>query len=122
MTEDEARHVVDRYRGSVAYPVPGTPFGWGIVNFKARFQRRLIERGWDQQRAWWRANRAYERVMRYTPSFADYCRAQTVLHPTPAPPLIFTADELQHMIDLFTDANDPISRAIAAKAQAMLDR
>lgn len=122
MTEDEARRTLERYRSSVAYPVAGQPFGWGVVQFKARFQRRLMDRGWDEQRAWWRAQRAYERVMRYKPSFGDYCQAQAVLRPKPAPPIIFTDDELQHMIETWQDANDPTSRAIALKAAEILQR
>lgn len=34
----------------------------------------------------------------------------------------FTEEQLRHLVDLFADANDPTSRAIAATAQEMLGR
>lgn len=33
----------------------------------------------------------------------------------------FTREDLEHLVALFADANDPVSRAIADKALAMLE-
>ena len=102
MTTDEAEAILRKYRTSVAYPVAGQPFGYGIVMFKDRFRKKLIARGDDSGVAWNRAERAYERVMRYVPTFAQYCQARAVLQPAPivAPSFTAPADPSIRTIDL----------------------
>lgn len=123
MTPDEARSILARYRASPAYPIPGKPFGWSIEELKYRIRCRLIARGITEPTAYFRTHKIYERIMRYKPSFADYCQAATVIRSIEAgtPPPSFSDDELRHLVDLFTGANDPLSLAIADKARRILD-
>jgi hypothetical protein len=122
MTEDEARRILDRYRSSPAYPVPGKPFGWSIVELKYRIRTRLIARGITDPIAHFKTENIYHRIMRYKPTFSQYCQAINVLRPAaPSSPPSFTTDELRHLVELFTGANDPLSLSIAEKAKAILD-
>lgn len=120
MTEDEARDVLKRYRSSPDYPVAGKPFGYGPVMLKARIEQRLRARGMDGVSAYFRTMRIYERIVRYKPTFADYCRAQKVLRPVSVATGMFSREQLEHIVSLWSDANDPISREIAAVANAHL--
>jgi hypothetical protein len=120
MTPDEAHDILQRYRSSPAYPVAGKPFGWGIVQLKTRIEQRLRARGMDGMRAYMRTQRIYERIMRYKPSYGDYCEAQRTLRPVAAVSGPFNREQLEHIVSLWSDANDPMSREIAAVASNLL--
>lgn len=116
MTEDEADNILRKYRSSVAYPVAGEPFGYGVVRFKAEVERRAISRGMDRWRAFFYASRVYERAMKYKPSFGDYCQAMSVKRAAAAKPnTSFTREELEMIADRFQHANDPVGQAIHSK-------
>lgn len=101
-------------------PTAGKPFGWSVVMLKDRIYRRLAARGVPVLHLHFRTERIYERIMRDYPSFAQYCEAKRAIEPAAAAPVIFTVEQLEHIVDLWREANDPLSRSVAETAALML--
>lgn len=120
MTPDQAEDIIRRYQSSPAYPIPGKSRTSGIVELQHRIKQRLINRGIDRDAAYFRAHRIYERIMRYKPTFAQYCAARRAMQPIIASTGRFTTEQLQHMVDNWQNANDPMSIEIARIAALII--
>ena len=108
--------------GRGSEPVPGKSFGFAHI-----MQSRALREHWkasgrdplDIRVIFWLSKMA-TRLER------DYHRRKPPMgvrniRPAAARPA-FTEEQLKHLVDLFADANDPTSRAIAATAQAILGK
>lgn len=92
---------------------------WRMVE-KRMIRAEMVKAGLDPNDNFEIARRV-ERNHRNDPSMAErQAMARASAPPPVSVPDGFTAIELQHMIDTWADANDPISRAIAAKAAQMV--
>lgn len=110
------------YLGRGNQNVGGKPFGWAHnmegealrAHWKARGRNPL-----DVTVVFWLSK------MRYRINRAYYARKPRMgvrnIRPA-APRPAFTKEQLEHLVELFADANDPTSRAIAATAQAILGK
>lgn len=92
-------------------------------------REHLLSRGWDpdDMRLHFRVVRIQERLRRDKPSYrerqeAARARGERWVSPPPGEPVEdFTREELERLVELFAEANDPVTREIARKAQARLD-
>jgi hypothetical protein len=109
------------------YDQPGKPFGYAWLEERARIEDHVLRRtGYTMSvadmRVQSRVDRIQERLHRYDRSFADRSREwfeqqrqRPVQHA-----LMLTTEQLEHIVSLWSDANDPMSREIAAVARECL--
>lgn len=121
MSDDDPR----RYLGRGYVPIAGRPFGYAFNMERAAIREHLKARGrWHSARDEREVSRIQDRLNREHPKrwaarqAAWRARCAAASPPAPEP---FTNEELRRLVDLFAGANDPVTVAIAAKAQAMLD-
>ena len=106
--------------------VPGRPFGWAWYHerdeIRVHIMRKLDRK--DSGCAFWQAHRGrgvehritqiQQRIHKYRPTLRERQLALGVVRPNPTP--TFTPEELAHIAEHFTGANDPVGQSIYAKA------
>lgn len=105
---------------------PGYKFGAGAHIEREVYRRKIIASGWKPDRD---TSLDFETVLRFEierhrqefhrqdshyREYSNITRSKAVSD-------VFTADELEHIIDHFSCANDPFVQELVAKAQRMLD-
>ena len=118
LKRDDPRYWLGRGQESV----PGKPFGWARMMQDMALCDHQRARGIDPKsaEAYFARSRLHARLER------DYHRrkppigVRRVIAAASSKPPEFTDEELRHLTDLFSDANDPTSAAIAAKAALIL--
>lgn len=119
------------WRRSVAnlFDPPGRPFGYAWLEERTKIEDHVRRRTHYQiplydMRLQDRVRRIQDRLHKYDPTFAERSRQwreqQAREWADRGGPLDLTTAELQHLVDLFDGANDPLSQSIAAKAAKML--
>lgn len=113
----------DSYLGRGFDDIPGRPFGWAWNQERAEIRAHLKARGrWRDTRDEFLVSRIQTRLNRNRPTMRERQAAwrarQAPATPAPEP---FTRDELERLVDLFGNANDPITAAIGAKAALLLE-
>lgn len=113
-----------RWLGRGSQDVPGKSFGWAHNKerdaIRTHLRRRLWRFGLDDMaaaRLEFQVTKIQQRLQR------DYHRRKPPVgarRVVSIPTNQFTTEELQHLVDLFSDANDPISAEIARKAAAQI--
>ena len=110
---------------------PGRPFGWAWHEERRLIREHLIRRGryfgddaLAHARRESRISEIQRRIHREAPTTRERqaawrARCEAAL---PAESGAFTPEELQRLVDLFGDANDPITASIGAKAAYRLQR
>lgn len=112
----------------------GEKFGTAHHRERDRIREHLRRRGFDAgddylapMRLEQRVSKIQRRLHRYDETFAERCKrlnrqwgAAARASRTEAN-LLLSREELEHIVELWADANDPTSAAIAAKAAALLD-
>jgi hypothetical protein len=103
------------------YDQPGKPFGYAWLEERTRIEDHVLRRmGYalpvSDMRVRFRVDRIQERLHKYDTTFADRSREwfeqqrqRPVQHA-----LMLTTEQLEHIVSLWSDANDPMSREIAA--------
>jgi hypothetical protein len=114
---------------------PGTPFGTAHHRERDRIREHLRRRGFDAgddmlapARFEDRVSEIQRRLHRYDETFAERSvrlrerwEAEARANRTEAG-LNLTRAELEHLVELFDGANDPLSASIRDKAAALLER
>lgn len=106
--------------------VPGKPFGWAFNQERRAIKKHLAKRSsrWDGDRRpnEFTVTRIQERLHRHHPTYRDRAEAwkRRTATALSAPGLGFSPEQLAHLVELFTGANDPLSASLAQTAAALL--
>lgn len=93
-------------------------FGYAAAIEKEEIERSLLRRGVPMPQRYFEIERIYQERHANDPSYAERSAAFRARQAPPSPS--FTAEELQHMMEHFAGANDPIAASIAEKAKSLL--
>jgi hypothetical protein len=111
------------YLGRGLDVIPGKPFGWSWNRERQEIRTHLIRKGWkpDDPALHFRIVHIQERLHRYRPSFRERQQAWLATMPKPnAANVSFTWEELERLVELHGQANDPVTQEIARKASSAL--
>lgn len=110
------------YLGRGNTSIAGKPFGYAHHMERLAICEHIVKRkptDSDMTIHMFRITKIQERIHKYEPSFRERQQLRGVIK---RPPVTFSLEQLQHMVDLFSFANDEISRSIANTAQSIIDR
>jgi hypothetical protein len=122
------RRTIDGELVSNLFDPPGRKLGWAHHEERAIIREhlnrklgRLEVHSWDWFRREQRITAIQRRLHRYDLTFRELGVLYKRKWAREAPPSTqFTTEELRHLVELFTGANDPLSQSIAEKAAARL--
>lgn len=117
----------ESYLGRGHEDVPGRPFGWAHHAERDEIRARLREKGDYREgydpRLEFRVSRIQARLRRNRPTYAERQAAWRARQPRSTSASIrFEREELERLVDLFGEANDPVTAKIGAKAAEALRR
>lgn len=115
----------ESYLGRGYVPVAGKPFGWAWNREREEIREHLKRRGrWRDARDEFVVTRIQNRLNREHPKrWAARIAAWRARQPAPVEPVEpFTREELERLVELFGEANDPVTASIGAKAAEALRR
>jgi hypothetical protein len=108
------------------FSLPEYKFGASDHIEREVFRRRILAEGWTPNRDTsipfdtmldFEITRRRQEFHRQDSHYREYSSIRT----TKVEHVSFTSEELEHIINHFSNANDPFVQAIAAKAQKMID-
>lgn len=130
LTDDEIEYLLSKARrltGKIPgamnlFDIPGAGFGYATHVEREQIRRRLLKENPDYDPAALHFDIEKERVKihRNDPPFSVYQKVLTKI--VKAPTIAFTAEELEHIMEHFANANDPFVIGIAEKARLQLER
>ncbi len=104
--------------------VPGQSFGYAWNREREEIRQHLYRRPHllKEHELEFRVTKIQDRIHKYKPTLRQRQEAAAIIKSSlkPIPNPGFTIEELQHLVDLFEGANDPLSAKIASKALAAI--
>lgn len=108
----------------------GRPFGYAFIEERTRIEDHLRRKSgyradMSSLEFQFRVRRIQDRIHKYRPTMRERQQAWLARQAASLPkdtPVVFTAEELERLVEHFAGANDPVTVSIADKARQALEQ